>query len=66
LLTNTFPGRRGPEGEDRISILKMFEVHYADGVTQVYKSVHLPETDNEDIVGDQSGFIGIFHRKNVI
>jgi hypothetical protein len=65
LLTNIFPGRRGAQGEDRISIVKMYDVHYAEGVNKVYKSVNLPETDTDE-TGDQSGFIGVFHRKNHI
>ena len=65
LLNNIFPGRRGVVGEDRINISKMYEVHYAEGITKVYKNVNLPETDNDEIA-DQSGFIGIFHRKNHI
>ena len=63
LLVNIFPGRRGVQCEDRISIVKMYDVHYAEGVNKVYKNVSLPETDTDE-VGDLSGFIGVFHRKN--
>jgi hypothetical protein len=48
LLTHIFPGRRGTLGEDRISIVKMYDVHYAEGVNKVYKSVNIVETDNEE------------------
>jgi hypothetical protein len=65
LLNNIFPGRRGAQAEDRISIVKMYDVHYAEGVNKVYKNVSLPETDTDE-VGDLSGFIGVFHRKNHI
>jgi hypothetical protein len=65
LLINIFPGRRGAQSEDRINILKMYDVHYAEGINKVYKNVNLPETDTDE-VGDLSGFIGIFHRKNHI
>ena len=43
----------------------MYDVHYAEGMNKVYKSINLPEGDNDDTV-DQSGFIGVFHRKNFI
>lgn len=65
LLTNIFPGRKGLLGEDRISIVKMYDVHYAEGINKVYKSVNIPDTDNDEIA-DLSGFIGVFHRKNHI
>jgi len=65
LLNNIFPGRRGGHGEDKISIVKMYDVNYAEGVNKVYKDVSLPETDTNE-VGDLSGFIGVFHRKNHI
>jgi hypothetical protein len=65
LLTNIFPGRRGALGEDRINIVKMYDVHYSEGINKVYKAVNLPETDNDE-AGDLSGFIGVFHRKNQI
>ena len=65
LLINIFPGRRGAQSEDRISIVKMYDVHYAEGINKVYKNVSLPETDTDE-VGDLSGFIGVFHRKNHI
>jgi hypothetical protein len=65
LLTNIYPGRRGVSGEDRINIVKMYDVHYADGMNKVYRAVNIQETDNDEIA-DQSGFIGVFHRKNHI
>lgn len=48
LLTHTFPGRRGALGEDRISIVKMNDVQFAEGVNKVYKNTKLPETDNDE------------------
>jgi hypothetical protein len=41
-------------------------VHYFDGLNKVYKGTILAEADEGEVVNDQSGYIGVFHRQNVL
>jgi len=64
LLIKTFPGRN--EGlKIRINIAKLYDVHYNNRMTKVYKGVEVGD-NNEMDAQDVSGYIGVFHRNNSI